>query len=1644
MGIAMHHFKWILLLAVLTLSACGDSNNQSSQKQTDNPATSAATDQNTTPQEPDTDKPGILFSHTGEFQVLNISEGIYDNTAALQINVNQPLDRSQDFNQLIQVTEAGQGIQPAWIVGDQGLALYYPFIETDTEYSIKVSQSLQSDKGKTLSQNHTKNLKTQPAQQSVRFLSQGYTLLPHDAALPIEAVNVSAVDLKFWRIKSDQLHQFLQNPYKTSTYQLRDLSEIADLVYSAQFSLDHTTNKTEQHQLSINNIGVLNEAGVYFVTMMGAENYDYDYASTWFIQTDIALHSRQYRDSMAVFAQHLPDGKPYQNVKLTAYDDKGHTKVGAKTDAAGFAKLSALTNKNIQFIIAEHGRHIQLLRLNEPKLDLSEYPINGRDYRPRELFLYAPRDLYRPGETVQINGLLRNDDARFETTLPFTVEVKRPDNRVIRHFNWAGDADGFYHSRFQLPENAMRGQWRFVVHFNDQHRQTYEFSVQDFLPERLSMSLKPEQTLVSTEEPANIHIQADYLYGAPAAGNRFDATITLSTAQKLFKEDYPEFNFGSNHDKGLNDTFTVDAEKLSEAGAGTLVIPNKWQDAKFPLDITAHINVYEAGGRPLSRYSRLQVWPYDRAVGIKPLWDSRFADPNSQNGFELIAINQTGEPIDMADAQLVLVHENRQRYWHWGDDGWAYRNQEDEQTVFSAIQPLTAGQPVSVQLPIQYGQYRLEVRDSHQNILSSYRFFAGWRWYDPNDLQAEKPDQVKLQWQDHAVTPGSQATLSVQAPFTGTAIITVEADDLLWHRVTEINQAQTELAIPIDQTWRRHDIYAAVTVIKAGQPKRKHLPRRALGLIHMPLNREPEHLDVELKHKDKVLPDKTLVVQVKVNNLKDRQSGFVTLAAVDTGILNVSQFETPDPFAWFFNPRQYAPAIYDMYGRLIAMIEAKKAVQKFGGDADISRGGDKPKSEVQIVSLLSDKVPLNDRGEAEIEFKLPYFNGELRLMAVAFNNSQIGSTDSTVKVAAPVVIEASLPRFMAKDDQSTAVIEVHNTEDTDSEIQLSIQADQALGGEHKDLTLSLTANEKQRIELPINATNHQGQGQLSIQAEASNSSFQMDRQWTLGLRAARPAITQQHSLIVQAGQTVSNKKDWHNHFESDGLKSVLTISDQIILAEEQQLAELLQYPYGCLEQTTSRAWPLILADQQDFSVYAKQSSRDLYANRHKHIETAIGRILSMQKSNGSFGYWSNDSQEANWLTVFATDFLLTAQNQGYSVPQNALNKATERLRYYVQSQFRLQSDLSRYLSDQHVFRVSVKAYAVYVLAQSQQLSVGDVRRVYDNIPKDINSPLPLAHSARALELMGDQQRATEAWQKVVDFQWQADRHAYYGNYGSKIRDYAAVVRLGLESPLLKQLPQSVLSMLPEIKSELTKRRWLSTQERGMLFRTAKSLARQSDGDWQINFINAGETTAIQRQQDLVNVYVGDDAKTDIKIENTGNEALYVDWIYQGYPNKPMDLTEGVSVDKQYYDLAGKVLDLSTVRSGDLVIVKISASLDKSIGYLPDALLVDLLPAGFEPENQALDHAMSLDDIQIDGKTPQQWNENNRLMHEEYRDDRYVAAFTLSSYDATHLVYLVRAVTPGTYTVPQALVEDMYRPEIRGLSDTDARLTVKAR
>jgi uncharacterized protein YfaS (alpha-2-macroglobulin family) len=470
---------------------------------------------------------------------------------------------------------------------------------------------------------------------------------------------------------------------------------------------------------------------------------------------------------------------------------------------------------------------------------------------------------------------------------------------------------------------------------------------------------------------------------------------------------------------------------------------------------------------------------------------------------------------------------------------------------------------------------------------------------------------------------------------------------------------------------------------------------------------------------------------------------------------------------------------------------------------------------------------------------------------------------------------------------------------------------------------------------------------------------------------------------------------------------------------------------------------LLLVEESDFGWFEDDKQLKIFSERAELIDGAISRLLGMIRYDGSYGLWSSDSPEEYWLSVYVTDFFLKAKSLGYNVPEKSLAKSIQRLQYYVKGRAYLNSDLSRYLSNVKHYNLSYQAYAAYVLANINQVNLQDVRKLYDNYANQAQSPLPLAYLAIALEKMGDSRRATDAWQAAIDFKWKQDHYSYYGDYGSKIRDLAQVVLLGTQSNIANSLPTSSFQLLKPLQEEISTRRWLSTQERGTIFRVAKALKNSANmGDkWRATLAISEKNEVFEQATDLIKVWYEEDASRQFSVQNTGDVPLYVDFKTQGYLSKAVPESNGIEVQRRYFNLQGDKIEIDKMKSGDMVLVHIKMKVQKQYNYLPDAMLVELLPAGLELENQNLEHSMKLDDIKVDGKKILDWQAGTQVKHTEYRDDRFVAALALSRYNDNHLFYIARAVTPGTYTVPPSLVEDMYRPEIRAIGKTIEKMVI---
>ncbi|SED81609.1 alpha-2-macroglobulin family protein [Pseudomonas coleopterorum] len=1589
------------------------------------------------------DLPALAKRYEGrELAVADTSEIQLDGASTLSVTFTAPLDPKQNFADKVHLVDSTRGtLDGAWELSDNLMELRFRHLEPKRKLVLTVDAGLLSVNQGTLASAYSSRLETRDLQPTVGFASRG-SLLPTRLAegLPVIALNVDKVDVEFFRIRPEQLPAFLSRWGRNSSlqsYESRELLPMAELVYGGRFNLDPAANTRETLLLPIGGIKPLQQPGVYLAVMRASGTYDYAQPATLFTLSDIGLSVHRYADRMDVFTQALEGGKALGDVSLQLLDGKGRTIGEGKTDAAGHAELPLPVKAEV--LLAHQGEQTSLLRLNTAALDLAEFDIAGPKAHPLQFFVFGPRDLYRPGETVLLNALLRDNDGHPVKPQPVSVEVRRPDDQLSRKFVWQPDDAGFYRYQLPLAGEAPTGRWQLLFDLGDGKPQVYEFQVEDFLPERLALDLKGQDTPIAPADTLDVDVTGRYLYGAPASGNRLSGQLYVRPLREAVPA-LPGFQFGSLTEGELSQDMELDETPLDAQGKANLAIDSRWSDAKSPLQLVLQASLQESGGRPITRRLVQPVWPADRLPGVRGMFDGENVDGDGPAEFELLVADAQGHKFAADGLKVRLVRERRDYYWNYSEsDGWSYNYNEKYLNLSEETLSVAEGGTTKVSFPVEWGPYRVEVEDPQTGLVSSLRFWAGYSWQDNTEGGAVRPDQVKLALDKPHYSDGDTARVTVTPPAAGNGYLLVESAEgpLFWQEIDVPAEGRT-FDIKVDPKWARHDLYISALVIRPGERKANVTPKRAVGLLHLPLDRAARKLALSLDAPSTMRPQQPLTVKVQARNSDGSipRQAHVLLAAVDVGILNITQYATPDPFAALFGRKGYGADQLDVYGQLIEAGQGRLASLAFGGDAaNLAKGGKRPQTSVNIVALQSAPVTLNEQGEGQLTLDIPDFNGELRVMAQAWTEDRFGMAEAKTVVAAPLVAELSAPRFLAGGDQARVALDITNLTERSQTLTVQLNTEgplTLLDAPRKQLQLA--KGERQTLYVPVQASGGLGQGHIKVQIEGLDLPGEtlppITRDWTLGVRPAYPALVR-HLRSVLKDQPWTLPAGALSPFESAGREALLTLSSRPPLNIGEQIKALRAYPYGCLEQTVSGLYPSLYSDAASLKKLGVESDTD--AERKRKMDIGIERLLGMQRYNGSFGLWGADGEEEYWLTAYVTDFLLRARDQGYAVPPEPLKKANERLLRYLQERDLIEADYSDNL--EHT-RFAVQAYAGLVLARSQQAPLGALRSLFDR-RSDARSGLPLVQLAIALQKMGDQPRADQALQAgLAASRSDAD---WLGDYGSPLRDQALVLALLQENDLSKATLEERLFTLSDL---LASSSWLSTQERNALYLAGRTALASPQQPWAAQLQSAGTSHALTDAQPALKL--ADGALSEpLTVTSQTQQPLYQQLTLSGYPAQPpAPSADNLSIRRQYLSLDGEPLKLDTLKSGDLVLVHLVVGAKQRVA---DALVVDLLPAGLEIENQNLaQSAASLDDA---SSNVRQWREsmqNASLQHQEFRDDRYVVALKLDGYGSTHLLYLARAVTPGTYKVPPPQVESMYRPGWHAVGATPPDLTVRPR
>ncbi|HLT43906.1 MAG TPA: MG2 domain-containing protein, partial [Luteimonas sp.] len=581
-----------------------------------------------------------------------------------------------------------------------------------------------------------------------------------------------------------------------------------------------------------------------------------------FTVSDIGLHARAYRDKLFVHTASLAEGGAIAGTALRILDGRGETVYRATTDRNGNALIDYEMDA-AHVLVASRGNDVSMLPFNQPALDLSEFAVSGREQAWFDVFAWSGRDLYRPGETVRVSALLRDHDGRPVAAAgkdgapqSLYVRLKQPDGKPFYETRLEPGALGYFSFERAVPVDAPTGRWQVEFRTDPASKEAVQgmtLRIEEFLPERMKLELDAAQAILRPGQALGLQATGAYLYGAPAANNRFTAKLAVAVEQHPL-EGMPGWFFGDPTVKLPREAKDViDAFLDAEGGLTQEIALPEEVKATTPVAAVVSGSLFETGGRSVNRSLTRVLWPADALVGVRPQFDDDDgADANSSPGFEFTRVGVDGKPRPVKGLQVTLVREHRDYHWRHGDGGWEYEFSSRYENV--ETRSIDVGETAArLNFPVEWGEYRVDVLDPETKLVTRYPFRAGWSWGDGNRGLDARPDKVKLSLDRSSYRAGDTLKVTVTPPHPGKGVLLVESDRLLYVQAIEV-RAGSSFEIPVTEDWERHDVYVTALVFRGGSAPSKITPARAVGVAHVPMDRRDRRVAVGLKAPEKIEP----------------------------------------------------------------------------------------------------------------------------------------------------------------------------------------------------------------------------------------------------------------------------------------------------------------------------------------------------------------------------------------------------------------------------------------------------------------------------------------------------------------------------------------------------------------------------------------------------------------------------------------------------------------------------------------------------------------------------------------------------------------------------------------------------------------------
>ena len=1289
----------------------------------------------------------------------------------------------------------------------------------------------------------------------------------------------------------------------------------------------------------------------------------------------------------------LISAKPMENVTLKAYDLQNQLVGEGSTDGQGFAEFKL--NRKPFLIIAEKNKQKGYVRVdNGSSLSLSNFDVEGESSESGlGGFIYGERGVWRPGDKMHLTFVMDKSITQISDEQPAILELTGPDGQLMQRKVNSNPVNGFYTFEMETAPDAKTGNWSANVKIGGMNFYK-SLKVETIKPNRLKINtIFPQDVITKSSTGQGFKIKANWLSGANAQNLKANVMANLFSEETHFKT-FPKYVFSDPSRNFPMQEMTVFDGALNANGEAN-ISTNVNLDITPPgmLKMGLFTKVFESGGDFSTSYVTKDFSPYSTYVGLQIPTENDYyemLETGKEHRINVATVDYKGNPVSKSGLK-VFIYRMKNSWWYNSDsnDLAYYVNRQYEFLTEEKLISTTDGKgSFTLNIPNdQYGNYFIRVLDQESGHATGKTVWIDWpNWRSRGDGNTESAAILNFKADKTSYKVGEKAQITIPSSLEGNAMVSFENGVKVIERkwiTTEKNQTKFEVEITEDMA---PNFYVHISLLQPHNATVNDMPIRMYGVIPITVENPNRKLNPIVKTQESIRPNSNYTVSVSEKSGKPMT---YTLAVVDEGLLDITNYKTPDIYTYFNQKHALGINTWDVFNYVLGAYGGRiESVFTIGGDQALSNSNKEKINRFKPVVTFLGPFSLAKGESKSHKLKMENYIGSVKVMVVAGNESSFGSAEKNIFVKQPLMTLTTLPRILNPGDEITLPVNVFAMEKNIKNVSVSVKSNslvQLEGGNTQSMSFAKTGDQLANFKLKI----PEKLGKATLTIAAASGSEKTSETIEIEVRSPNPPMTFTDS------KEISGNANWTSPYEPFGM--VGTTDTKLVLSSvpnlnlDERMRYLIQYPHGCIEQTTSSVFPQLYLDR--LTNLSDAQKKDVQYN----IEQALKKFKSFQTPGGGLAYWAGIGDPDKWGSTYALHFILKAEDMGYSLPAGLKDGL-------IKYQQKTAKEWNGY-NDKYYYDDLDQAYRLYTLALAGKAELGLMNRLKEKK----TSVATLWRLSAAYQLAGQSNIAKKLVGNLATSVKEYKFNQY--TYGSALRDDAMILET---LTLIGERPKAQ-NLLKKIAADLHSGSWYSTQTTAYsLMAISEFLGKNKSGKNIEATVNInGKSTQISSAKSFVNVDLPESPGTFTVTDKSGN-ILFVDLVKSGVSmQENLPLTQNnLNMSISYFSLDNKPIDPTTLSQGTDFKCVVNVTNPGMMGNYHELALSQMFPSGWEIINTRVNNqATSI--------------QNLGLNYQDFRDDRVYSYFDLGAAQQVSVTVLLNATYRGNFYLPATYCEAMY-------------------